>query len=149
MGPIPRSSAGNSSIRASLGTSISQGFSIFPWENELIFLGKIEIPWGIGVPKLALRGRGWGENTPRGKKWVKTIYHRGWGGRVRIMAAHTRYPSGTRYDRWVHNSVSRRIPRGIQPGPNNAKSLTLASVRPCLLQYSAPRFPLPPPTARP
>jgi hypothetical protein len=38
-----------------LGTSISQGFSIFPWENELISLGKIEIPWGIGVPKLALR----------------------------------------------------------------------------------------------
>jgi hypothetical protein len=28
-------------IRASLGTSISQGISIFPWENELISLGKI------------------------------------------------------------------------------------------------------------
>jgi hypothetical protein len=41
-------------IRASLGTSIFQGISIFPWENELIFLGKIEIPWEIGVPKLAL-----------------------------------------------------------------------------------------------
>jgi hypothetical protein len=41
-------------IRASLGTSIFQGISIFPWENELISLGKIEIPWEIGVPKLAL-----------------------------------------------------------------------------------------------
>jgi hypothetical protein len=36
-----------------LETSNFQVFSIFPWENELIFLGKIEIPWGIGVPKLA------------------------------------------------------------------------------------------------
>jgi hypothetical protein len=37
-----------------LRTSISQGISIFPWENELIFFGKIEIPWDIEVPKLAL-----------------------------------------------------------------------------------------------
>jgi hypothetical protein len=41
-------------LRVSLGTSILQGISILPWENELIFLGKIEIPWKIGVPKLAL-----------------------------------------------------------------------------------------------
>jgi hypothetical protein len=42
-------------FRACLGTSISQGISIFLWENELIFFGKIEIPWEIGVPKLALK----------------------------------------------------------------------------------------------
>jgi hypothetical protein len=44
----------NDQFRASLGTTISQGFSIFPWKNELIFLGKIEISWKVGVPKLAL-----------------------------------------------------------------------------------------------
>jgi hypothetical protein len=62
-----------------LGTSIFQRISIFPWKNELIFLrasletpishgilifpreissfsiGKIRIPWEIGVSKLALR----------------------------------------------------------------------------------------------
>jgi hypothetical protein len=42
-------------FRASLGTSISHEISIFLWENELISLGKIEIPWEIRVPKLALR----------------------------------------------------------------------------------------------
>jgi hypothetical protein len=41
-------------LRASLGTSIFQGISIFPWENELISHEKIEITWEIGVPKLAL-----------------------------------------------------------------------------------------------
>jgi hypothetical protein len=52
---ILKSNLPDSRLRASLGTSISQGFSIFPWENELISLGKIEIPWRIGVPKLALK----------------------------------------------------------------------------------------------
>jgi hypothetical protein len=42
-------------LGASLGTTISQGISIFPWQNELIFLGKIKISWEIVVPKLALR----------------------------------------------------------------------------------------------
>jgi hypothetical protein len=36
-------------FRASLGTPISRGISIFPWENELISLGKMKIPWKIGV----------------------------------------------------------------------------------------------------
>jgi hypothetical protein len=40
-------------LRASLETSISQGISIFSWENELISNGKIEILWKIRVPKLA------------------------------------------------------------------------------------------------
>jgi hypothetical protein len=42
-------------FKASLETTISQGISILPWENELISLGKIEIPWEIVVSKLALR----------------------------------------------------------------------------------------------
>jgi hypothetical protein len=42
-------------LRASLGTPIYQEISIFPWENELISLGKMKIPWKIGVPKLALK----------------------------------------------------------------------------------------------
>jgi hypothetical protein len=42
--------------RASLGTIFSQGIFIFPWENELISLGKMEIPWKNSVPKLARRG---------------------------------------------------------------------------------------------
>jgi hypothetical protein len=42
-------------IRASLGTTFSQGIPIFSWENELISLGKMKIPWGNGVPKLALK----------------------------------------------------------------------------------------------
>ena len=41
-------------IRASLGTPFFQGISIFPKKNELICLGKIEIPWKNMVPKLAL-----------------------------------------------------------------------------------------------
>jgi hypothetical protein len=45
-----------SSLRVSLGIPIFQGISIFPWENELISLGKMKIPWEIGVPKLALTG---------------------------------------------------------------------------------------------
>jgi hypothetical protein len=32
-------------IRTSLGTPFSHGISIFPWENELISLGKMEIHW--------------------------------------------------------------------------------------------------------
>jgi hypothetical protein len=43
------------SLRASLETPISHGILIFPRENELIFLGKMRIPWEIGVSKLALR----------------------------------------------------------------------------------------------
>jgi hypothetical protein len=43
-------------FRASLGTLISHGIFIFPRENELIFLGKMKIPWEISVPKLALSG---------------------------------------------------------------------------------------------
>jgi hypothetical protein len=38
-----------------LGTLFSQGIPIFPRENELISLGKIEIPWENGVLKLALK----------------------------------------------------------------------------------------------
>jgi hypothetical protein len=41
-------------LRASLETSFSQGISILPRENELIFLGKMENPWKDGVPKLVL-----------------------------------------------------------------------------------------------
>jgi hypothetical protein len=37
-------------IRVSLGTAFSHGISIFPWENELISLGKMEIPWEIWFP---------------------------------------------------------------------------------------------------
>jgi hypothetical protein len=40
---------------ASLGTPFSHGNYIFPRENELIFIGKMEIPWENVVPKLALR----------------------------------------------------------------------------------------------
>jgi hypothetical protein len=42
-------------LRASLGTTIFQRVFIFPWENKLISLGKIEIPWEIVVPKLAFK----------------------------------------------------------------------------------------------
>ena len=41
-------------LRASLETPISHGILIFPRENELISLGKMRIPWEIGVSKLAL-----------------------------------------------------------------------------------------------
>jgi hypothetical protein len=41
-------------LRASLGTPISQGISIFPREISSFSHGKIEIPWKIEVPKLAL-----------------------------------------------------------------------------------------------
>jgi hypothetical protein len=41
-------------FRASFGTLISHGIFIFPRENELIYLGKMKIPWEISVPKLAL-----------------------------------------------------------------------------------------------
>jgi hypothetical protein len=41
-------------VRASLGTPFSKGIQIFPRENELISLGKMEISWENGVPKLAL-----------------------------------------------------------------------------------------------
>jgi hypothetical protein len=41
-------------FRVSLGTIFSHRISIFPRENELISLGKIEIPWENVVPKLAL-----------------------------------------------------------------------------------------------
>jgi hypothetical protein len=44
-------------FRASLGTTFSQGISIFPREISLFSLGKIEIPWKNGVPKLAFIGR--------------------------------------------------------------------------------------------
>jgi hypothetical protein len=43
------------SIRASLGTPISQGISIFPREINSFSHGKIEIPWEIQVSKLALK----------------------------------------------------------------------------------------------
>jgi hypothetical protein len=39
---------------ASLETLLYQGISIFPRENELISLVKMEIPWENKVPKLAL-----------------------------------------------------------------------------------------------
>jgi hypothetical protein len=38
---------------ASLETPISHGILIFPRENELNALGKMRIPWEIGVSKLA------------------------------------------------------------------------------------------------
>jgi hypothetical protein len=40
--------------KASLETLLYQGISIFPRENELISLGKMEIPWENKVLKLAL-----------------------------------------------------------------------------------------------
>jgi hypothetical protein len=42
-------------IRASLGTTFSQGIFTFPREISSFSLGKIEIPWENGVPKLALK----------------------------------------------------------------------------------------------
>jgi hypothetical protein len=42
-------------VTASLGTPFYQGIFIFPWENELISLGNIEILWENSVSKLALR----------------------------------------------------------------------------------------------
>jgi hypothetical protein len=42
-------------LRASLGTLIFQGISIFPMEISLFFYGKIEITWENEVLKLALR----------------------------------------------------------------------------------------------
>jgi hypothetical protein len=44
----------NKSIKASLETTISQGISIFPWENSSFSHGKIEITWEIVVPKPVL-----------------------------------------------------------------------------------------------
>jgi hypothetical protein len=41
-------------FRASLETPISHGILIFLRENELNSLGKMRIPWEIGVSKLAL-----------------------------------------------------------------------------------------------
>jgi hypothetical protein len=41
-------------LRASLGTIFFHGIYIFPRENELIFIEKIEIPLKIVVPILAL-----------------------------------------------------------------------------------------------
>ena len=43
------------SWRASLGTPFSQWIPIFSRENELIFLGKMEIPCENGIPKLTRR----------------------------------------------------------------------------------------------
>jgi hypothetical protein len=37
-------------FRASLGTPFSQEIFIFPRENKLISLGKMELPWKIGFP---------------------------------------------------------------------------------------------------
>jgi hypothetical protein len=45
------------SFRVSLGTTFFQGISIFSRENELIFLGKMKIPWKNGVPKLAFNDK--------------------------------------------------------------------------------------------
>jgi hypothetical protein len=44
------------SIRTSLGISFSHEIFIFPREFSLFSLGKTEIPWKNGVPKLVLRG---------------------------------------------------------------------------------------------
>jgi hypothetical protein len=44
----------NLPLRASLGTTFSQGIFISPRKNKLISYGKIEIPWENGVPKLDL-----------------------------------------------------------------------------------------------
>jgi hypothetical protein len=44
-------------LRTSLGTQFSHGIFIFPRENELISLGKIEISWENRIPKLALNVR--------------------------------------------------------------------------------------------
>jgi hypothetical protein len=41
-------------LRASLGTPISQGISIFPKKISSFSHRKIEIPWEIEVPKQAL-----------------------------------------------------------------------------------------------
>jgi hypothetical protein len=38
------------------------GFSFFPRENELIFLGKMKISWEISVPKLVLMGSFWAKD---------------------------------------------------------------------------------------
>jgi hypothetical protein len=43
------------SLRASLETPISHGILIFPREFSSFSLGKMRIPWEIGVSKLALR----------------------------------------------------------------------------------------------
>jgi hypothetical protein len=43
-------------LRASLVTPFSHVIFIFPRENELISLGKMEFPWENVVPKLALKG---------------------------------------------------------------------------------------------
>jgi hypothetical protein len=43
-------------LRASLGTPIFQGISNLPREISSFSHGKIEIPWEIGVSKLALNG---------------------------------------------------------------------------------------------
>jgi hypothetical protein len=43
------------SFSASLRTLFSKGIPIFPRKNELISLGKMEIPCKNSVPKLALR----------------------------------------------------------------------------------------------
>jgi hypothetical protein len=42
-------------LRASLGTTFSQGISIFTREISSFSLGKIEISWENVVPKLALK----------------------------------------------------------------------------------------------
>jgi hypothetical protein len=42
-------------VRANLGTTFSQGISIFPRKISLFFLRKIEILWKNGVSKLALK----------------------------------------------------------------------------------------------
>jgi hypothetical protein len=41
-------------VRASLEAQFFQGILIFSRENELIFFGKMKIPWDNVVPKLAL-----------------------------------------------------------------------------------------------
>jgi hypothetical protein len=52
---VTRSARGSIfSIRASLGTTFSQGIFTFPREISLFSLGKIEILWENGVSKLAL-----------------------------------------------------------------------------------------------
>jgi hypothetical protein len=81
-------------------------------------------------------GTGMGRKySPRGKKWVKTNPHRGWRGRVRIMATQ---PATCRGLDMTGGSIIQCLGMvypdliSLQPSPNNAKSLTLASVRPCL-----------------
>lgn len=46
--------ASNTHLRASLGTTFSQGISILPKKISSFSLRKIEIPWENVVPKLAL-----------------------------------------------------------------------------------------------